>query len=137
MKTIILKRVSHTNHATFGVLLDAGIPFCVTLELPWRDNETNISCIPEGVYSVAQLDNDEAFDFQHVPGRTGIQIEVANMTSQLLGCIAVGEKYEPLGSDLWAIQESRKAFSELKSRVPGNKFNLKIVPPVRSEYICY
>ena len=43
-----LVRVTTGMDGTFGVLIKDGVPLCVTLELPWRDNERSISCIPEG-----------------------------------------------------------------------------------------
>lgn len=95
----------------------------------------NKSCIPEGTYAVSQTDKDEAFEVLGVPGRTGIQIEIANTVSQLRGCIAVGEKYEPLGGE-YAVHESRLAFLELKRIIKDDiKFLLKIIQPHRNEYL--
>lgn len=138
MKTIKLKRVSHTELGTFGVMLYKAIPFCVTLELPWKDNIKNISCILEGTYSVGQIDNDTAFDILSVPGRTGIQIEVANTVSQLKGCIAIGESFEPLAG-YPAVRDSKLAFSRLKNDIlkNENKFYLEIFPPQRREYVFF
>ncbi len=54
MKALTLKRVSVTEHGVFGVILINNIPLVLTLELPWRDNQRNISCIPAGSYTCRQ-----------------------------------------------------------------------------------
>ena len=43
---MILKRIALTERGTFGVLLDNGVPFAVTLEREWMNNEPSVSCIP-------------------------------------------------------------------------------------------
>ena len=138
MKTFILKRVSHTEEATFGVLMYQSVPFCLTLELPWRDNKRNVSCIPEGTYAVTKNPDKQAFNILSVPSRSGVQIHIGNKPSEIKGCVLLGEKYEPLG-DEYAVHESRKAFNELETKLgeDDEKFLLKIVAPQRSEYLTH
>ncbi|HEY1114960.1 MAG TPA: DUF5675 family protein, partial [Chitinophagaceae bacterium] len=39
---------------TNGELYHLGELVCYTIELPWRENETGVSCIPEGRYRLAR-----------------------------------------------------------------------------------
>jgi hypothetical protein len=66
------------------------------LELPWKENFTNISAIPEGQYR-ANIRYDKLDKLGHwrlellnVPGRTGIQIHIGNTVSDATGCILLG-----------------------------------------------
>jgi hypothetical protein len=102
-----IRRVTYLSDATLGVLLDPeGVPICLTAELPWKDNEPYVSCIPEGTYQAIKVMSHkrgyEVFEIVSVPGRTLIQIHVANAPmrpinkegeTELLGCIAPGMKY--------------------------------------------
>jgi len=65
---------------------------CYTIELPWWDNQRNISCIPEGNYVLAKR-----YTKRHglhvlvkdVSGRDGILFHPANNAlKELEGCIA-------------------------------------------------
>ena len=47
-----LVRKIFSSRSTIGDMSIDGVPYCKTLELPWRDNANNISCIPEGAYKV-------------------------------------------------------------------------------------
>lgn len=54
MKTFTLLRTKQTDHGTFGILISQDLKFtCYTAELPWRNNQFNISCIPQGSYQAA------------------------------------------------------------------------------------
>ena len=76
---------------------------CFTLELPWRDNEQNVSCIPEGKYAYykrySPSKSRNVLGIQDVEGRTDVQIEPANFSYQLRGCIAVGDAIKFLDGD--------------------------------------
>lgn len=65
---------------------------CNTIELPWLQNQRNISCIPEARY---ELKKQYFEKYGHhlvvadVPGRAGILIHPASVASRdLKGCIA-------------------------------------------------
>lgn len=94
---LTLVRYALTEVETIGHLFKDGEYFCDTLELPWRNNEHYVSCIPEGVYSIKLRNNEEAhikhgYLLENVPDRDGILIHSANAVDQLQGCIAVGVK---------------------------------------------
>jgi hypothetical protein len=77
---------------TNGELKDGGQLICFTIELPWRENQSNISCIPEGRYELAQRFHEHYgwhIHLLNVPGRDWILIHPATDAQiQLRGCIA-------------------------------------------------
>ena len=101
----------------WGVLLINGQPSFVTMELPWKDNHPETSCIPTGLYvakkrpAQAKITNGNklAFEVMNVEGRSGILIHVANIPSDIKGCIGIGMMYGVLGNEP-AILQSRPAF---------------------------
>ncbi len=65
---------------------------CFTIELPWFNNQTRISCIPEGKYELKKRYSNkfgEHLQLQNVRGRDLILIHPANdALKELKGCIA-------------------------------------------------
>lgn len=95
MKKVLLKRRPSIPMGTFGVLsVDNLVLF--TVELPWKDNANNVSCIPTGKYRCSWTKSPRlkkfTYEITSVPKRAGIRIHSANFASQVLGCIALGEK---------------------------------------------
>ena len=75
---------------------------CFTLELADKDNQKNISCIPEGTYKYKFYDSPKhgtVLHIQDVPNRTMIEIHAGNYTSQIEGCILVGDSVKFLNND--------------------------------------
>lgn len=75
---------------------------CFTLELPWKDNQRNISCIPDGRYPIIPRFSPRFQRHLHllnVPGRDLILIHEANFVQQLRGCIAVGDMRMDMNGD--------------------------------------
>jgi len=97
---------------------------CYLMELSWQFNQTNISCIPVGTYTLQKLESSPAFDYPHfevlnVPGRSGIKWHVANYAKQLRGCGAPGQKLADLDQDgLIDVTSSGNALRELLSILP-------------------
>lgn len=76
---------------------------CWTLELPSLDNATDISCIYsaggyEG-YKHFSPKNGDVIAIDNVMDRTNIQIHSGNYTSQIRGCILVGDSVKFLNGD--------------------------------------
>jgi hypothetical protein len=93
---IIIDRQFRHSKSIIGKLSVNGSPLCYTLELPWKDNQQNVSCIPQGAYSgFVRTDGTRGWriELQAVPGRGHIQIHVGNYPSDILGCILVGTGY--------------------------------------------
>ena len=49
--TVNLVRLRKSDHGTEGILFFRHFS-CFTMELPWRNNHRNISCIPPDIYNV-------------------------------------------------------------------------------------
>jgi hypothetical protein len=101
-----VKRLKDNGVQTIGELrvFEEGIEIfsCKTLELPWRENRREVSCIPEGEYVLKHRQSKKYgkhLHIKHVPGRSYILIHSANYFHQLLGCIAVGRKFMYLDND--------------------------------------
>lgn len=108
---------SYFAAGTNGTLFIDGKFFCYTIELPWRDNKRNISCIPEGAYEIEPRFSKK---FQHhlivkdVSGRSFILIHPANdANKELLGCIAPVTYLSGIGKGTY----SRNAMQKILSKV--------------------
>lgn len=90
---IWINRVYRHPEAIVGRLYANDNPLCYSLELPWRDNANNISCIPVGSYNgTIRTDGDKGWriELASVPKRTHVQLHVGNYTTDILGCILLG-----------------------------------------------
>jgi hypothetical protein len=117
MNTITLKRIAMSEAGTFGVLVDGGLPFAVTLERRWADNQADVSSIPPGAYRckrVASPRFGETFEVTGVPGRSRILFHKGNTVADTHGCVLVGEQFEGP-----AILSSAKGFEEFMEKTRG------------------
>jgi len=128
-KIITIKRTHYREDGTFGVIDDEGEMFALTVELPWKDNQQNVSCIPEGEYDLKRKKSHhfgEVFEVLNVPNRTDVLIHPANTKDDLKGCIGLGEQFEPIGS-LDAVLLSRQAVSEFMKRMKGFDYGKLVI----------
>ena len=75
---------------------------CFTLELPNLDNQPNISCIYEDYFEYEKYKSPKHGNvllLKDVRGRSMIEIHAGNYTSQILGCILVGDGIKWLNRD--------------------------------------
>jgi hypothetical protein len=83
---------TYYSEGTNRILLLSGVAICSTIELPWKNNEPRISCIPEGNYGLVKRYSPHHkwhFELKDVPGRQLILIHPANdAITELKGCIA-------------------------------------------------
>jgi len=101
MKTAYLFRTSTSDEGTFGHLICEDLHLH-TGELPWRDNERMVSCIPADSYLVAWEPEGKfkGYVITDVPNRDNIEIHIGNycgdrskgFKSDVLGCICLGLK---------------------------------------------
>ncbi|MGV3763854.1 DUF5675 family protein [Parapedobacter sp.] len=105
---MVVLRLQRTYHGegTNGTLSMAGQPICHTIELPWRNNRRNKSCIPEGRYRL-RLYPSVRFGMrmcvEGVPGRSGILFHAANnAATELRGCIAPVTKLTGHGKGVYS-----------------------------------
>jgi hypothetical protein len=109
-----------------------GILFtCAGMELPWKENNKQVSCIPKGTYNCNKRAKTVNIPYEHVlinniPNRSGVCIHKANFVRQLKGCIAVGSKHVDIDSDtIKDVTESGKTFNVLMQLLP-NDFDIEI-----------
>jgi hypothetical protein len=102
---------------TNGKIECEGKFICNTIELPWKKNETKVSCIPEGKYFIKKRYSNKFkwhLEIIDVKNRSLILFHPANNALQELnGCIAPVTKLSGPGLGLM----SRKAFIKLKDLV--------------------
>jgi hypothetical protein len=128
LRLIRLTRTALTP--TFGVLVrDDGIPFALTLERPWLDNQRSVSCINTGTYAALRHKSPrfgETFWLQDVSGRSEILLHKGNIDDDTHGCILVGEQFNPvMGED--GITASKAGFDEFMALQRGcDEFSLTV-----------
>jgi hypothetical protein len=75
----------------------------LSLERGWRDNQSNVSCIPKGEYEVKlEFSNrfkKELWEIYGVPNRSECKFHAANYWYQLNGCIALGQTLADINND--------------------------------------
>ena len=102
---------------TNGKLECEGKLICLTIELPYKNNETKVSCIPEGKYFIKKRYSKKFqwhLEVLDVQNRSFILFHSANNALQELnGCIAPVTKFSGPGLGL----QSRNAFAKLKNLV--------------------
>lgn len=112
MTNVYLNRIYSNSKQTLGVLAffnTTEIWTAKTLELPFINNETNISCIPKGAYvckytrsnrlSAAKGHDFFTYEITNVPDRSGIRIHSINYFFQLLGCVGAGSTLKDINLD--------------------------------------
>jgi len=101
-----------------------------TLELPWRDNQHDISCIPPGEY-MCQKRYSEKFGehiwIMSVPDRTAILIHEGNYNYNTKGCVLVGSDLKDINKDgLIDVINSRQTLNKLLNLIP-QRIKLRIL----------
>ncbi len=129
MTDVLLERTDTGPNGTFGVLITAGWEFaCFTVELPWLDNQRDVSCIPEGLYECRPWDSvrfSPSYILMDVPVRSHILIHSGNTIHDIRGCIAVGTD-RGVVHGLPAVVNSQVAMRELRLAQGMEPFNLMI-----------
>ena len=128
---LLILRDTFSDESIIGELFLNGERFCDTLELPYRDNQRSVSCIPTGEYKVRlRLPRESATrDYIHllvqdVPSRDYILFHRGNSAKDTRGCILVGQ-----GSQQDVVHNSTLAMDLLVKEtinLGGEKINLII-----------
>jgi|SRR5690606_32736238 len=115
MELILLRK--YFPNCTNGELFLSGKLICFTIELPWKQNQRFVSCIPEGKYELKKRFSalfGWHIEITSVPNRDFVLIHPANHAEQeLKGCIAPVSEITGCGKGL----RSRHAFEKLKAIV--------------------
>jgi Family of unknown function (DUF5675) len=129
---------TYTDKETFGELVatNGGATFtCKTLELPWKNNQRNVSCIPAGWYTVdwsfSASRMKYTYRIKNVTGRSGILIHVGNFAAgkkvDIEGCILVGNAFKDLNNDsILDIANSTVTLKALEGFLGKKSFTLQI-----------
>ena len=138
MILVTLTRLDHGDQGTFGRLITPAGLSLYTGELPWRDNRSNISCIPPAVYNIEWTFSPAFRRWMYLVlgtgPRAGIRIHPANFMGdatlgfkwQLNGCIALGEKLGRMDGQK-ALLISASAVRRFENHMKQQSFKLEIV----------
>lgn len=142
LRTAVLSRFETGDQGTFGRLVADGLSL-FTGELPWRNNEPSISCLPpepggEPIVYTAAFNNSPRFGrslylLAPTDPRAGIRVHPANLMGdsmkglkcQLNGCIALGERLGWIEGQK-AVLLSAQAVRKLEEHFGGRSFTLEI-----------
>lgn len=136
MDRLTLHRLESSDEGTFGKIT-IGSESLFTLELPWRDNANNISCIPCGIYecrsTLSYHFKRKMYLVMNVNNRDGIRIHAANfagdrtlgLKAQLNGCIALGLHIGLMGGQKCLLLSS-PAVRKFESIMNGESFILEV-----------
>lgn len=126
---ILLREYKAT--AALGTLMTPAGQVLASIERPWLNNASNVSCIPEGQYLAKWLPRSgsgrykRVWHVQDVPGRTGILIHVGNFVKDSLGCILPGITHGQ-ASGRHAVWSSGRALNKLRRELAGQDFILVV-----------
>ncbi len=136
MKAVLIRLKGRSNDkqtcGRFILVSDNGslVSQSASLELPWKDNQPNVSCVPEGKYQVAKRNSPkfghDTFEISNVPGRSNILIHPGNFTREIQGCVLLGERFSDIDKDgITDVVDSRKAINQVKAL--ADSFELTII----------
>lgn len=102
----VIVRLKETSRQTLGNLLvfkDNNLIYnASTLELPWKQNARNSSCIPSGRYTVVKRHSikfGNHFHFINVKDRDLILTHKGNFYTDTEGCVLVGKDFKDINGD--------------------------------------
>lgn len=135
----VLLRAPSDDQGTPGILTIGDRSFA-SLELPWRENTRQISCIPAGLYACRILHSPRfgrVYGLAGVPGRSNILIHSFNFAgdvaagwqTQSEGCIGLGRPgwmQNVSGKIQRAILLSRMSLSQFMRLLDGAPFDLEV-----------
>lgn len=136
MNIVKLNRYLSDNQGTLGKLTYLDFT-CYTLELPWRDNASGKSCIPEGQYKVIWSLSPRLKKYTYaiidIPNRAGIRIHGGNMAgdeskgymSHSLGCPLLGLSVGIINNQR-GVLGSRRAVANFERLMDKQPFILEI-----------
>jgi len=116
---IALVRQGYFPWGTYGTVF-VGDWTCLSVERPWLNNRPSVSCIPCGTYPL-MLDRYhqggyEAYEITTVPDRARILVHIANVPTDVEGCVGLGNGPGWI-KDQWGATESATTFKEFMRRM--------------------
>ena len=128
MITLTLIRVTDN----LGLLFGPNGKVCYILEPKWRENRSNVSCIPTGEYTVDYMKRSasgkykDVYHIQDVKNRFGILIHKGNTVNHTLGCLLPGVKVGTIGG-AFAVLGSAQAMRKIHKVTNRESFKLNII----------
>lgn len=104
---IVIDRYSQDDNQTLGVcsIIKDGEPVFagISLERGWRNNKSNVSCIPIGIYPMtleySSRFKKELWEIKEVVGRSECKFHSASFFYDLQGCISLGDSIAHINKD--------------------------------------
>jgi hypothetical protein len=132
--TLDVLRSVYGDKQTLGsfILLDNNNPIFsgYTLELPWKNNEKRVSCIPVGEYLAIRHKSPKhgwSFWLQDVPERSEILVHKGNYYTDILGCLLIGKAVIDINGDgLLDVTNSKNAVEKLMEMVEEDQLTIFI-----------
>lgn len=88
-----------------------------TVELPWLNNQNQVSCIPVGIYEWELYESPRhgtVLLLKGVPNRTYIEVHIGNFTREIRGCILIGLSHKDIDyDDIIDVKDSGAAMRSL------------------------
>lgn len=120
MTRIEIARAQRFSESLGGKLHVDGKFICYTLELPWRWNRKDISCIPAGTYGCFWRHDRGRVQVENIPcpggERVAVQIHAGEVPDHSKGCILVGTSLQPN-----RVLHSKNAMSLLEAAIWGSE----------------
>lgn len=137
-RQVLLRRFAYLGQEILGTLIvfdeKGRVLFnCMTIELAYRDNMQNISCVPAGDYPIVFEYSDKfkqnLWEIKGVPGRSECKFHVANYYRQINGCVGVGREHIDMDGDGYPDVSSSTDTLELlhKAMAPATSGYLRII----------
>lgn len=135
---IYIRRLDSGDQGTFGRLYIDDNEAFYTMELPWRDNQPNFSCIPKDTYHATLVYSNhfkkKVYLLGDVPNRFGVCIHAATYAgdvtkgyrNHLAGCIALGEKIGVMEGQKCLLL-SRSAITRFEQLTKGQEIEVEIL----------
>ena len=131
---VCIERNNYTSTQTLGRLYvydenNKLLFHCFTLELPWNNNQRNVSCIPNGTYNVIKHQSPKfkkSFWIKGVDGRSEILIHKGNFYSDIRGCVLVGSGLIDINGDNHPDVTSSTATISKMYKILPNQFEITI-----------
>lgn len=156
MQTLVLSTPNTDDQGTKGGLVLPSGKMLYSLELPWRDNHHDFSCIPEGVYTCRRMPSarmtylfgamgvGDMYEVLGVKDRDGVFLHagtwagdvtktladgVTKLLSSVEGCILLGLSVAPdtQHGNQYGIFSTRLAITQLIKEMKGADFQLQVI----------
>lgn len=146
LPSYVLDRVYLSDRVLGSIVAPGGGLVCKTLELPWKENQRQISCIPESgtlgadefgylvtLSTPVPVDDPDTLQDEsggrhprnywhyivhNVPGRSGILIHRGKTPAWSKGCITVGGKFGNVNSETPTLEDSAEKLQDMVQSLP-------------------